>query len=288
MKGANFINLGEKLITVVEQRSKNKMNTSVPRVNGKISQVTLNKEDLFELTKNENFSDKQNCLFGQYLHVWSNWAADLKYKKKSNYEVIKFNLKQDGDEVIKGAFSKTKQANGEIKKFRFLEEDMYIKSGYTNRLGQVMVSRRQDYFPEKYKGYLWSMPQKDLLIVADAYGIGCKKKSLDQIAIEWGVQRYRVMQIKKHAMWDMISRATQKSLKPIKETTESKYTIEDYIEACKFLKDNKIYNYIRGIGQLTKDLPLINDEFLKQVGDVRRRMKVIDEWKVLMPSGCEV
>lgn len=279
MKGIGIINLGEKLITTVNKSP----NTKVGK--RQIKQFQLNTEDLMNLVKKNdrqvfesNPRTDNDYTFGRYLYDWYSWVLDVSYKEKSNYEVLALSLKKDGNEVLKGAYSKSKVEGGEIKKFHITENCFELQTGHTNKKGKIEKSTPSEFFPEKLQDYIWSLEDKSLLILSDYFGIFGKSKAPEEIGKQWGIKSNRVKEIKKQAIWRVKYRAEDSRFPAIKETEEHKYTIKDYIDAIRHLENNKTYDYIRGRSFNTNTI--IDDEFLKEVGKVRKSQDVISEWRM--------
>lgn len=279
MKGVGIINLGEQLITTVNKSPNTKIGKR------QIKQLQLNTKDLINLvSKNdeqvfESYPRRDNdYTFGRHLYSWYNWVLDAKYKTKSNYEVLTMSLKKDGNEVLKGAYSKSKVKDGEIKKFHITENGLELKTGYTNKKGNVTKSTSSEFFPEKLQDYIWTLNDKSLLILSDYFGIFGKSKAPEEIGKEWDIKPNRVKEIKNKALGIVKDRAKYDSFPAIKETEEHKYTIKDYIDAIRHLENNKTYDYMRN-GNSFDTITIIDDEFLNEIGKIRKSQDVISEWK---------
>lgn len=275
MKGINAISLGDRLIRTVNNSSKTKT------VNNQIKHLQLNTEEVLKLASKDKklpWNSKDHT-FGMYLYGWNKMILDLTYKAKSKYEILVMSLKENGKEVLKGAYSKSKVKGGEEKKFHITKSDIELQTGHTNKKGKIVKSTTTDVFPEKYNDYIWRLNDKNLLIVSDYYGLFGKKKPIEEIAGEWKIKSKRATFLKDKAM--LITRdSIDRGLPAVKETEINKYTMKDYVHAVRHLQNNKVYDYMRGYRSTFSKDPVIDDKFLKEVAEVRRCQNIIAEWNM--------
>ena len=268
MNALNYISLGEKIINVINNGQKPSLEAIA---SGKINKtnITLSKDYLVKLTETENPE-----FFGDGLQ---DWTLDIVHKAKSKYEIVSLILKQNGREIIKGAFSKAKNSIGEVKKYHFAIDELLLQTGHTNNMGVLKKAKRRGIIPEKYKDYMWSLPDKSLQIISDFYGLFDKPKSVEQICGKWNIKPYRVKLLRLQALSELRKRI-QDGIPSMRETTNGKYTLEDFVEALNYIKESPEYNFMTGNCDKNTH-PIIDEKFLEEIKTVREKLEIIKEWR---------
>ena len=227
ISGAHCIEIGENLLTVARRSSLNAND---------LTKITLEGEQLINLSRIKGIGTAK-YLFGRKLFSNENWSLDLVHKIKPNTEILHMSLKQDGSEVMNGAYSKTNKNGRVYSKFHFTEGDIYLTTGETTKYGTLAKQRKKFVLPEKYYDYLWCLKERKLQILADLFGICGETKTVEEMAEKWGVKTTRIREIRENSLLVTKQLVTHNWRKPIGLTEKNHYSIFDYIRALRYIKE---------------------------------------------------
>ena len=231
INGPRCIEIGEILLDATK-KARSDMSEQI----GDVARITLRDNELINLSMVKGkFTGKR--LFDRQILPDENWSLDIVHKMKPDTDILHMSLKQGGEEVIKGAYSKSNKNGKAYSKFHFTEGEIYLTTGETTKFGTLAKQRRQFVLPMKYYGYLWWLKERNLQIISDLFGLCGKMKTADELAKIWGVQSNRIKKIRENSL--LLTRELIKHnwKKPIELTKGKLYSIFDYIRALKYIKE---------------------------------------------------
>ena len=248
------------------------ISTYLPQVSGAKTKVVLDNKDIIKLTSDDNEFGKY---IANYVSGSKNPSLEISTKDAKNYSISTFVLK-DGDEVLtQGAYSISKDANGnDVVKYHFSNNDE-ISTGF--KTSDVSKSKKVPYMKPNRKEQVAFLSEfllngREAEILKKYFGIGTPQKSLAQIGDSLFLTKQRCRQILDRALEKLEGKTTYspelkidlRKLKPSEFLTETEKS--EYRQYCLAMTSER-----KGVRESAMD----GIKYLEDLARARQAQKVV-------------